>query len=128
MLDLLIKNNYELLQFQPFIDYIAFLETQGYEFVSESERNAWIEYTAACEDHNLKILSFKDNYKEWITVYKIRNDAKFEKIEFMNFNEKHREVYGKEDYNNFITYSAHFEDEKFTRMVCSSFFIKTILF
>ena len=125
MLDLLIKNNYELLQFEPFIDYIAFLEKQGYEFVSESERNDWVEYIAKVEDHELKILSMKDKDKEWITVYKTRDGyERFEQVEFMLFNENYMKNYGEKYYNHIIKYSAHFEDEKFTRMVCSSFFYK----
>lgn len=122
MTDLLIKNKYELLEFEPFTDYIAFLETQGYEFVSESEINGWVEYIAKCEDHELKILSMKDKEKEWITVYKTRNEnERFEQVEFMLFNENYMKSYGPKKYNRIIKYSAHFEDEEFTRMVTSNF-------
>ncbi len=125
MIDLLIKNNYELLQFAPFTDYIAFLETQGYEFVSESESHGGVEYKAQCEDHELKILSMKDDEKEWITVYKMRDDGEhFEQVEFMLFNEHYMKKYGEKDYNRIIKYSAHFEDDEFTRLVTSAFSYK----
>ncbi|MDE6292877.1 MAG: hypothetical protein K2L98_04265 [Bacilli bacterium] len=129
MTDLLRKNKYELLDFEPFTDYIAFLETQGYEFVSESASNGWVEYIAQCEDHELKILSIKDQEKEWITVYKTRNELeRFEQVEFMLFNENYMKNYGKKKYNRIIKYSAHFEDEEFTRMVTSNFSYKDNIF
>ena len=122
MLNLLIKNEYELLNFLPFTDYIAFLETQGYEFASESESNGFVEYIAQCADHKLKILSTKDKEKEWITFYKIREDGEhFEQVEFMLFNEYYMKTFGEKDYNRVIKYCAHFEDEEFTRMVTSGY-------
>ncbi len=125
MLKFLTKNNYELLKFEPFTDYIAFLETQGYEFVSESERNGWVEYIAQCEDHELKILSLKDPDKEWVTVYKTRDGIeRFEQVEFMHFTEDYMKKYGEKDHNRIIKYCAHFEDEEFTRMVTSGYFYK----
>ncbi len=122
MLNLLRKSNYKTLAFQPFLDYITFLEEQGYEFVSESEEYGWSDYRAECQEHSLEILSFKDEEKEWISIYKTRNEIeRFEQIEFMSFNEKYRRINPKQKYNHVIKYAGHFEDEEFARIVCSGY-------
>lgn len=125
MIQLLKKHNYDILKFQPFIDYMAFLKKQRYVFISKEEEYEWIEYIAKLMDHKLKILSMKDKEKEWISFYKIRNeDEYFEQVEFMLFNENYMKFYGKKECNHIIKYSAHFEDEEFTRMVCSNYLYK----
>lgn len=122
MIELLKKQNYDILKFQPFIDYIAFLETQGYEFVSEKEEYDWVEYLAKGKNHELKILSMKDKKKEWVTIYKTKNEnERFEQVEFMFFNENYMKICGEQDYNYIVQYAAHFEDDEFTRMVCSAY-------
>lgn len=124
MIRLLKENNFDIMEFQPFLDYINYLETQGYEQTNESSKYGWIEENYQNEEYNLKILSFKDEEKEWVTVNKYKNNIKIEQVEFVTFTETYCLQSKNHDYNRLIEYSAHFEDEEFTRMVCSAFWYK----
>lgn len=120
MIRLLKEKNYNIMQFQPFLDYIDFLESQGYTQNTELEEYDWIEEKYNNEDVELKILSYKNQEKEWVTILKTKNNVKIEQIEFMAYNEYYCQKLN-QDYNRVIKYAAHFEDEEFTRMVCSTF-------
>lgn len=122
MVELLKEKNYDVMNFKPFIDYIAYLESRKYSPLTVEEKYGWIDEKYEGENHILQILTFKDKEKEWVSIYKYKNQReKFEQIEFMTFNEKYFELNDSQDSNRVIYYAAHFEDEQFTRMVCSGY-------
>ena len=61
MIRLLKEKQFDIIQFKPFLDYISFLETQGYTQMTESSNHEWKEENYQNEEFDLKILTFKDN-------------------------------------------------------------------
>lgn len=125
MVELLKQKKYDIVNFEPFIECINELEKLEYTFISVKEEYDWIEEWYEGYDHSLEILTFKDKEKEWISIYKFHDqDERFEQIEFMIFNENYCKSYHQQDYNCVVYYAAHFEDEQYTRMVCSGYTYK----
>lgn len=122
MIEILKQKNYDATHFQPFTDYIAYLESLGYKHISTEESHGDIIEKYEGVDHNLKIITMKDTEKEWISIYKSRTDeGNFEMIDFMILYEEYQKRSNCWDYNRIIKYAAHFEDEEFTSMVCSGY-------
>lgn len=124
MLNLLQEQNYDVLTFTPFVDYVKTLDEGNYQLISNEIDNYFQTIIASNGEEFIKILMFKDKEKEWVSIYRYYEEGyTFEKVEFMHFNDEHMESM-KEDYNNVIKYSAHLDDETYSRVICSAFSYK----
>lgn len=117
ILELIKKQNVEILKFSPFLDYVSQLQKEGIEFVSY-ESDSWYQKIIFQNSYyKLEICAIKEDNYEWISFYKYKNDEKYEQIEFMAYTKAYQEFTGTKDHNRIIKYSAHFDDEEFTKMV-----------
>ena len=124
MLETISNKDYKVLEFIPFIEYVKSLEMLENKLLKDEEQYGWRELIYQFNDYFIKILIFKDNEKEWICFYKYKEERwNFEQIDFMLYTDSYHEDDSLE-YNNVIKYSAHIDDDKFSKLVTSAFTYK----
>ncbi|MCH5166819.1 MAG: hypothetical protein J1F35_02905 [Erysipelotrichales bacterium] len=121
MLENISKVHYKILEFLPFVDYIKSLDNFKCTLISDEEKYDWRTIEYQIENEFIKILILKDKEKEWVGVYRSNSQKVcYEQIDFLIYTEENRKYNGLE-YNNVIRYSAHFDDEKYSKLVTSAF-------
>lgn len=121
MLETISKVNYVALGFKEFTDYVKSLDKLE-TILNKDETNAGgrvIEYQVADEFYEIIIL--KDNEKEWISFYRFdSNKINYEEVVFLIYTDENRKEDGIE-YNMIIRYSAHFDDNKYSKLITSAY-------
>ena len=124
MLETISSKNYKVLEFILFVEYVQSLELVAKQLLKDEEKNGLRELIYKFEDYFMKILILKDKEKEWVCFYKYKEERfNFEQIDFMLYTDSYHED-GILKYNNVIYYSAHFDDDKFSRLVTSGYTYK----
>lgn len=122
MIDIFKAYGYESTTFIPFTDYLKTLETDDYIQISYQEKNGYQEFNLTYKDELVDVLGLKERDYEWITIYRTNSKGEvYEQIEFMIYL-PNCEL--DQDHNRIVQYSAHFDDETYSRIVWSSFFYK----
>ena len=126
MLENISKKNYKALKFKPLVDYIKSLEKFNSLLIKDeeiifSQGDSSYELIYKINEEYMNIIILKDCEKEWISFYRYdRNDICYEEIVFLIFTSEKRKEDGIE-YNNVIRYSAHFEDELYSKLITSAY-------
>lgn len=119
MLEIFIEKNYEAPSFLPFTEYITTLENSDFINKTYKSENGYDEIKLTYENGEIfTVLGSKEKDYEWITIYKINAQGEhYEQIEFMIYTKP-----SEKEHNRIIHYSAHFEDELYSRIVKSTYY------
>lgn len=129
MLESIRKRKYKVLEFLPFVDYVKNFDNIEKVLIKEESKayrnnSSCLKLIYKLNDEYIKILIYKDKEKEWASFYKYREERwNYEQIEFLLDTEGYRLEDGIE-YNNVIKYSAHLDDENYSKIVNSTFTYK----
>lgn len=124
MLETISNKDYKILEFIPFVEHVKSLEMFENKLLKDEEKNGWHNLIYQFKDYFIKIIILKDKEKEWICFYKYKEERwNFEQIDFMLYTDSYHEDDSLE-YNNVIKYSAHIDDDKFSRLVTSGYTYK----
>ena len=120
LLETIMKIDYVACEFEEFINYIKSLDEYDTTLIKDDNNKTGrtIEYQVG--DEFFKIIILKDSKKEWISFYRYdKNKVNYEEIAFLIFTNENIKEDGIE-YNRVIRYSAHFDDDKYSKIITSA--------